>query len=157
MKRLNTFKKSFILANVCSDIFFKKSFFILSNANIKFFKAIVTLIRIHHDQSSAHNLLDRSYRFEKICHCRYKQKQRGFCYTYNYFFSLQNHHKIKLILFLVDEALITIPPKYFEFTDVFSSEFIVKLLKYTSINNNAINLINYQQTLYKPIYRLGLM
>lgn len=47
--------------------------------------------------------------------------------------------------------------KYFDFFDVFSSDFIVKIQKYISINNWSINLLNNSYFFYNLIYTLELV
>ncbi len=56
-----------------------------------------------------------------------------------------------------DKALKKVPSKYVDFADVFSSKLAAKLLKYTSINNHAIELVDDGQPLYGPIYSLDLV
>ena len=47
--------------------------------------------------------------------------------------------------------------KYANFTDVFLSKFVVKLPKYTKINNHIIELMDDWQPLYNFIYSLRLV
>ena len=47
---------------------------------------------------------------------------------------------------------VTIPSKYADYTNIFSSNFATKLPKYTRINDHLINLIDDKQLLYYPIY-----
>ena len=47
-----------------------------------------------------------------------------------------------------------IPTKYFNFLDIFSSNFVVELLKHTRINHHSINLLVDKEALYNPIYSL---
>ncbi len=54
----------------------------------------------------------------------------------------------------VDEALIKVPSKYADITDVFLSKLAVGLSKHTRINNHIIELIDDWQPLYSPIYIL---
>lgn len=56
-----------------------------------------------------------------------------------------------------NKALIFIPSKYADFTDVFSKDQVAKLSKYIGINNHAIDLLKSQQLVYEPIYSLGPM
>lgn len=57
---------------------------------------------------------------------------------------------IKIIIYLLKKALITsldikkinIPTKYSNFANVYLSNFVVKLLYHTSINNYLINLVD---------------
>ena len=57
------------------------------------------------------------------------------------FFSFNNHHKVQLASLLIDKALVTMPPEYFKFANIFSSKSTAKLLKHTSINNYTIDLV----------------
>lgn len=54
--------------------------------------------------------------------------------------SIYSSKKKELELFLADKIAINIPPKYFDYTDVFSPDFAMKLPEYTSINNYEIKL-----------------
>lgn len=47
--------------------------------------------------------------------------------------------------------------EYSDFTNVFSQELALVLLKYTKINDYTIELIDKQQLPYGPIYSLGLV
>ena len=47
--------------------------------------------------------------------------------------------------------------KYSNFSNVFFSNSVVKLLEHTRINNHLINLLDNKQLLYIPIYSLGLV
>ena len=48
-----------------------------------------------------------------------------------------------------------IPAKYFDFSNVFSSDSAVELPKHIRINNHPINLLDDKQLPYGPIYNLG--
>ena len=47
--------------------------------------------------------------------------------------------------------------KYSKFSNVFSSGSIIELLEHIGINDYPINLLDNKQTLYGPIYSLGLV
>ena len=47
--------------------------------------------------------------------------------------------------------------KYSNFSNVFFSDFVAKLLEHTRINNHLINLLDNKQPLYITIYSLGLV
>ena len=64
-------------------------------------------------------------------------------------------HKAQIALLKADEALVTIPTKYSDFTNVFSKKSVVELLEHTKINNHAIDLEEDKQPPYGPIYSLG--
>ena len=49
------------------------------------------------------------------------------------------------------------PTKYFDSANIFSSNSMTKLLKYTKINNHLINLLHNKQLLYSSIYNLWLI
>ena len=49
------------------------------------------------------------------------------------------------------------PAEYSDFSDVFSSDSTVELLKHTRINDHPINLLDNKQPPYGPIYSLGLV
>lgn len=63
-------------------------------------------------------------------------------------------HRAQLAVFFAGNAHIVIFFKYADFADVFTSEFVVKLLKYIRINNYLIDLVNGQQLFYKLIWNL---
>ncbi len=50
-----------------------------------------------------------------------------------------------------------IPNKYADFVNIFSPKLTTELPKHTSINNHAIELVDYWQPLYSSIYSLELM
>ncbi len=56
-----------------------------------------------------------------------------------------------------DKATIEIPAKYFDYTDIFSSDLAIKLPENTSMNKHAIKLIKRKQPPYGPIYTLSLV
>ena len=58
---------------------------------------------------------------------------------------------------IVKEALTNILVEYSDFADVFSPDLVSELFKHTKINDHAIELVNSQQLLYRPIYSLGLI
>lgn len=58
--------------------------------------------------------------------------------------------QIKLLK--ANKALTTIFIKYFDYTNIFLSKFIIKLLEYTIINNHVIKLENNKQPSYSLIY-----
>lgn len=49
---------------------------------------------------------------------------------------------------------VTVPNEYLNFTDVFSNELAVELLKRSDINKHAIDLKLSKQPFYAPIYSL---
>ncbi len=53
-----------------------------------------------------------------------------------------------------DEAPTKVPSEYANFADIFSPKLVVELLKYTGINDHAIELVDDWQPLYGPIYSL---
>ena len=55
-------------------------------------------------------------------------------------------HQAKVISLTSEE--IRIPTKYFNFSNVFSSDSTVELLEYTRINNYSINLLDNKQPPY---------
>lgn len=50
--------------------------------------------------------------------------------------------EVKIAHMKVDETLVKVLSKYVDFVDVFSLKLIAKLLKYTKINDYAIQLVN---------------
>ena len=56
-----------------------------------------------------------------------------------------------------DKAPTKIPSKYSDFADVFFLKLAVKLPKHTRINEYTIKLVDDWQSLYGPIYSLGLV
>lgn len=58
---------------------------------------------------------------------------------------------------IAKEEFTIVSIKYINFADTFSSNLAFKLAKYTEINNYAIELVDGQQSLYKPIYSLKLV
>ena len=57
----------------------------------------------------------------------------------------------------VDKAFIKITNRYIDFIDVFLAKLVIKLSKYTNINNLIIKLIDDSKPLYSPIYSLDLI
>ena len=47
--------------------------------------------------------------------------------------------------------------EYFDYSNIFLAEYIIKFLKYTKINNYAIKLKKNKQLSFKRIYSLGLV
>ena len=58
---------------------------------------------------------------------------------------------------VVNKAPASIPIEYSDFADVFFLELVSKFLKYTRINDHAIELVDNQQPPYSLIYSLGLV
>lgn len=56
---------------------------------------------------------------------------------------------------LMEIEEIIIPPKYADYTDVFSPDSAVELLKQIGIKNHPINLVDNKQPLFSLIYSLG--
>ena len=56
---------------------------------------------------------------------------------------------------IVNQVFTLILTKYFDFINVFSPELALKLLEHTRISDNAIKLVDDQQSPYGPIYSLG--
>lgn len=56
-----------------------------------------------------------------------------------------------------NQVFIVVLSKYTDFINVFSSDFVAKLLKYSRINHYLINLVNSQQFLCRPIYSIELI
>ena len=54
-----------------------------------------------------------------------------------------------------EEAPVTVPEKYSDYTNVFSEKLVTVLSKYTKINTHSINLEKSKQPPYGPIYNLG--
>ena len=54
-----------------------------------------------------------------------------------------------------DEAPISIPSEYADFTNILSKDLIAELPEYIEINDYTVELINGYQPLYEPIYSLG--
>ena len=50
-----------------------------------------------------------------------------------------------------------IPTKYFDFSNIFSSNSIIKLLEYNGINDYSINLLDIKQLYYGLTYSLELI
>ena len=62
---------------------------------------------------------------------------------------------IQIVLLQVEK--VTIPSKYADYIDVFSSDSMAELPKHTDINDHLINLRDNKQSPYSPIYSLGLV
>ena len=58
-------------------------------------------------------------------------------------------------LSLADEALAKVPPKYFNYADGFSFDFIMELPENTGMNEHTIELVKGKEPSYGPIYSLG--
>ena len=56
---------------------------------------------------------------------------------------------------MLDVKEVTIPIKYIDYTNIFSSNSAVELPKHTGINDHLIDQIDNKQPLYGPIYSLG--
>lgn len=69
-------------------------------------------------------------------------------------FFFDNYHKVQLASLLADKAPTILLLKYSKFANIFSLKSVAKVFKYIGINNYAINLVEDQQLLYKPIYCL---
>lgn len=54
----------------------------------------------------------------------------------------------------IDETFSFIFSKYINLADIFFKDLIAKLLKYTEIHNDIINLVQGQQSPYRQIYNL---
>ncbi len=65
--------------------------------------------------------------------------------------------KIQIAHLKVNEALTEVFSEYANFADIFSSKLTLELLKYTSINDNAIELVDNWQPSYCSINSLGLI
>ena len=63
--------------------------------------------------------------------------------------------KAQIALLKADEAPVTIPVKYSDFSNVFSEKSAAELQEHTKMNTHAIDLEEGKQPLYGPIYRLG--
>ena len=50
-----------------------------------------------------------------------------------------------------------IPVKYFDYSNIFSAEYIAKFPEYTRINDHAIKLEEDKQPFFGPIYSLRLV
>ena len=68
---------------------------------------------------------------------------------------IQPFHQAHVALLTSEE--IGIPAEYSDFSDIFPSDSVAELLKYTGINNHPINLLDNKQLPYGPIYSLGPM
>ena len=64
---------------------------------------------------------------------------------------------VQIRLLKANKVLIIIFVKYFDYTNIFLPEFIVKLLKYIKIYNNDLKLVKDKQLSYGLIYSLKLM
>ena len=60
-------------------------------------------------------------------------------------------------LLLADKAFIEVLPKYLNYTDVFSFDLAIELLKNTDMNKYAIELVEDKQLPYRLIYSLALV
>ena len=62
--------------------------------------------------------------------------------------------RVQIAYLKADKALTKMPSNYADFADIFSLKLAAELLKYTGINNHAIELIDDQQLSYGLIYCL---
>ena len=67
----------------------------------------------------------------------------------------QAHIKAQVGALLFNKIPIEIPAKYSDDSDVFSAEYVVKLLKNTGMNEHAIKLKKSKQLPFRLIYNLG--
>lgn len=58
-----------------------------------------------------------------------------------FFFFPNNNKKVQIALLLTNKILVIVLPEYFDFTNVFSFEFVAEFLKHISINNYTINFV----------------
>ena len=61
----------------------------------------------------------------------------------------------QITLLKAEEAPVTVPEEYSDYTDVFFEKLATVLPEHTKINTHAIDLEEGKQLLYKPIYSLG--
>ena len=161
--KIKFFEETFLVANVSPDVVLGIPFFTLSGADVDFLKK---------------KLRWRSYTIEKAFHITKQVELIGkkeFAAA-----TLDPGHEIfvvhvaslespsqegdvhpscraQIAVLVANEIPISIPTKYSDFTDIFSSELVSKLLEYTEINNHAIKLVDDWQPSYGPIYSLGLV
>lgn len=69
-------------------------------------------------------------------------------------FNMHPSRRAQIALFKVDETFTSVSFIYVDFTDVFSGNLAVEHLKYTVINNYAIDLIEGHQLAHGSIYTL---
>ena len=55
---------------------------------------------------------------------------------------------------LFEKALIIVPTKYFNYSDVFLAEYTAKLLEHTIINDDIMKLKKSKQSLFDSIYSI---
>lgn len=80
--------------------------------------------------------------------------------VYPAFFSISDNnvypsHRAQIVLLKINKAFTIVLLEYSNFTNVFPSKLIIKLLKHIEINTYAIKLIDGKQLPYRWIYSLG--
>ena len=62
--------------------------------------------------------------------------------------------KVQVAYLKADEVSIKVSSKYVDFVDIFFPKLAAELPKHTKINDHTIELVDYRQLLYEPIYSL---
>lgn len=70
---------------------------------------------------------------------------------------MQLSYRAQIALLIANKVLIEFPKEYTKQTDVFFKKATVELPEHMKINNHSIDLKEYKQPLYKPIYSLELV
>ena len=153
------FKETFLFANVSPSVVFEMLFFVISSANVDFSgrelcwrtytikKALLTTRRIElvGKNEFTTTVLDPEYETYVVHVISLKSTA----------LDVHPFRRSQISGLIAKKALIKIYDKYINFVDVFSLDLASKLSKHTRIDNHAIELVDYQQPPYGPIYSLG--
>lgn len=154
------FEETYLLADISIDIACKMFFLTLSNVEVNFYNrqfrlSLYMIAKIFSITRQVELVKKREFAVAAL-----DPKDEIFVVHVTPFAisdEIYSSHKVQIASFTVNEALTTIFPKYFNFTNVFFSELTTELFEYTRINNYAINLVDGKQSLYELIFSLGLV
>ncbi len=141
------FEKSFLLADVKSDIVFEMLFLTMSNADIDFqaqdlqWRSYITKdvfpttrqVELIGKKEFAAAALDLKYETFVV---------HGVTLSIDSGGEIHPLKRAQIAHLKVDEAFSEVPSEYTDFTDVFSPKLAAKLPEYTRINNHAIELVD---------------
>ena len=153
------FEKSFLLANVSSEIVLEILFLTMSNANVDFqardlqWRSYTTgevlpttrQVELIGKKEFAIATLDPEHK-AFVVHVAALNVDSGD--------KVHSLRRAQIAHLKADEAPTKIPSEYVDFADVFSPKLAAELSEHTGINDHAIELVDDWQLLYGPIYSL---
>ena len=155
------FEETFLVANVSSEVVLGMLFLTLSDADVDFLsrelqwrtyttkQALLTSRRIElvgkkEFAAAALNSEDETY----VVHVASLSSTP---------LNVHPSQRPQISGLIAEKALTKVLDKYADFANVFSLDLASKLSEHTGINKHAIELVDGQQLLYRPIYSLGPM